>query len=254
MGVPKRFFWIRLDFKQVFDTLISSGCLKHTFRRVPLMMSLDDTRQHVLEAAGPIFAEKGFKAASVRAICDLAGANIGAVNYYFRSKEQLYIETVRLAYESCAGAAPMPTWPAGTPAGDRLRAFIRVFLTRLLNRDRPAWHTLLILREVSNPTPGACSEFVSNFVRPTFDVLQSILHDLLPAEVPQEKRHLVGASIVGQCLHYLHARHVLPLLVGEEARSYDVERLTDHITEFSLAALRGLYPRAAAKKAHGART
>jgi AcrR family transcriptional regulator len=215
----------------------------------------DDTRQRVLEAAGPIFAEKGFKAANVREICDQAGANIGAVNYYFRSKEQLYIETVRLAYESCAGSVPMPAWPAGTPAPDRLRDFVRVFLTRLLNPDRPAWHTHLIMREVSDPTPGACSEFVRNFVRPTFEVLLSILGDLLPAEVPGEKRHLIGASIVGQCLHYHHARHVMPLLLGEEVRSYDVERLTDHITEFSLAAVRGLYPGTArAKKAHGARS
>jgi AcrR family transcriptional regulator len=215
----------------------------------------DDTRQRVLEAAGPIFAEKGFKAANVRKICDQAGANVGAVNYYFRSKEQLYIETVRLAYESCAGSVPMPVWPEGTPARDRLRDFVRVFLTRLLNPDRPAWHTLLIMREVSDPTPGACSEFVHNFVRPTFEILKTILRDLLPDEVPEEKRHLIGASIVGQCLHYHHARHIMPLLLGAEARSNDVERLADHITEFSLAALRGLYPRnASAKKAHGARS
>jgi AcrR family transcriptional regulator len=207
-----------------------------------------------LEAAGPIFAEKGFKAANVREICDQAGANIGAVNYYFRSKEQLYIETVRLAYESCANSAPMPAWPDGVPARQRLRDFVRVFLTRLLSPDRPAWHTLLIMREVADPTPGACNEFVHHFVRPTFEVLLSILRDLLPAEVPEEKRHLIGASIVGQCLHYHHSRHVMPLLLGKEAGPNDVELLTDHVTEFSLAAVRGLYPRTAgAKKAHGAR-
>jgi AcrR family transcriptional regulator len=219
------------------------------------MTSPDDTRRRLLEAAGPIFAEKGFKAANVRQICEEACANIGAVNYYFRSKEQLYIETVRLAYESCAGSVPMPVWPEGTPAQDRLRDFVRVFFARLLNPDRPAWHTSLIMREVSDPTPGACSEFVRNFVRPTFEVLLSILHDLLPTEVPKEKRHLIGASIVGQCLHYLHARHVMPMLLGEETLSYDVGRLAGHVTEFSLAALRGMYPRpAGAKKAHGARS
>jgi AcrR family transcriptional regulator len=227
----------------MFETLVS-----RTAMTIP-----DDTRQRVLEAAGPIFAEQGFKAANVRAICEQAGANLGAVNYYFRSKKQLYIETVRYAYESCAGAAPLPEWPAETPARDRLRDFVRVFLTRILGRDRPAWHALLIMREVAQPTPGACSEFVSNFVRPTAETLLGILHDLLSADVPEDKRRRIVFSIVGQCLHYHHARNVIPMLFGEEAaRTLDVDRLTDHITEFSLAAIEGMYPRAGRKKAHGA--
>src|SRR6266851_2025647 len=214
------------------------------------MTEHDDTRQRVLEAAGPIFAEKGFKATNVREICEQAGANIGAVNYYFRSKEQLYIETVRYAYQSCAASVPMPDWPVATPARERLRDFVRVFLSRLLTQQRPAWHTGLIMREVSNPTPGACSEFVANFVRPTFETLLGILRDLLPDDVPMEERRLIATSIVGQCLHYHHARHVIHLLVGEEeARSHDVERLTGHIPDFSLAAIEGMFPQTGRKKA-----
>ncbi len=213
------------------------------------MAELDDTQRRIFEAAGPIFAEAGFKAATVKRICDEAGANIGAVNYYFRSKEQLYIETVRHAYESCAASAPMPQWPEGTPARVRLRDFIRVFLTRLIVQKRPDWHTRLIMREVADPTPGACSEFVSNFVRPTFNVLSSILRDLLPDEVPADKRFLIAASIAGQCLHYHHSRHVIRLLAGEETfRDLDLDRLTDHITAFSLAAIEGMYPTPAAPR------
>jgi hypothetical protein len=52
----------------------------------------------------------------------------------------------------------------------------------------------------------------------------------------------LAASVVGQCLHYHHARHVLPLLVGEEqVRGYDLETLTAHVYEFSLAGLRGVF-------------
>src|SRR5438445_461215 len=59
------------------------------------MTDNDPTRQRLLDAAGPIFAEKGCQTASVRDITDRAGVNVSAVNYYFRSKEQLYLETVR---------------------------------------------------------------------------------------------------------------------------------------------------------------
>src|SRR5947209_3396397 len=80
-----------------------------------------DTRQRVLEAAGAIFAARGFEAASVRDICDRAGANVSAVNYHFRSKEQLYVEAVRHAYESIAERVPLPAFPPGMPARQRLR-------------------------------------------------------------------------------------------------------------------------------------
>ena len=61
------------------------------------MSSPDDPRRRLLETAGQIFAEKGFDGATVREICRRAGVNIAAVNYYFRDKEQLYIEAVKSA-------------------------------------------------------------------------------------------------------------------------------------------------------------
>ena len=57
-----------------------------------------ETRNRLLNAAGEVFAEKGFKSATVRAICDRAGANIAAVNYHFGDKEHLYSEVLRFAH------------------------------------------------------------------------------------------------------------------------------------------------------------
>lgn len=47
------------------------------------------TRSRLLDAAERLFADRGFHAASVREITELAGANVAAVNYHFGSKEQL---------------------------------------------------------------------------------------------------------------------------------------------------------------------
>jgi TetR/AcrR family transcriptional regulator, regulator of cefoperazone and chloramphenicol sensitivity len=207
------------------------------------MAELDRTRRAILEAAGPLFASKGFDAVTVREITRDAGMNVAAVNYHFRSKEDLYVESVRLAAELCANATPLPTWVEDVPAEQKLRDYIRAFLTRLLRDDEPEWHRQLIMRELAQPRCGATEVFVENFVRPTFNTLLTILRDLLPAQVPAEELHLIGGSIVAQCLHQHHARHVTPLLVGpREYRSYTIERLTEHIWRFSLAALRGLHP------------
>lgn len=213
------------------------------------MPEVEDTRVRLLDAAGQLFSQRGFDGTNVRDITQAAASNLAAVNYHFGSKEALYAEAVRHAACCCDASTPMPNWPPGTPAESRLRDFIRAFLLRMLREDRPDWHRLLIFREIAEPRPGACEAFVRDFVRPTFEVLCSVLRDLVPADIPAEDLQLLCFSVVGQCLHFHHARHVLSLLVGAKVTAVDVERLTAHIYRFSLAAIQGIYP----SKAKGAR-
>ena len=54
-----------------------------------------DTRTRILDAAERLFAERGFRGTSVRAITDLAGANLAAVGYHFGSKAELLAAVIR---------------------------------------------------------------------------------------------------------------------------------------------------------------
>ena len=59
-----------------------------------------------------------------------------------------------------------------------------------------------------------------------------------PEEMPASDKFLTGLSIIGQCLHHCCAKPIIQVLAGETLyRTFDVERLTNHITRFSLAAL-----------------
>ena len=51
-----------------------------------------DTRTSLLDAAERLFAEHGVEATSVREITKAAGANQGAINYHFQSKDKLILE------------------------------------------------------------------------------------------------------------------------------------------------------------------
>jgi AcrR family transcriptional regulator len=197
----------------------------------------DDTRTRLLEAAGEVFAEKGFQAATVREICSHAGANLAAVNYYFGDKQRLYLEVVGYAHRGLA-AQPVPEFPPGTPPTEKLRRFIEQSLANLeQDAQCPEWGRRLMMREMAEPTE-ACVAVVDAFVRPKAEALQQILAELLPPETSEAQRHMIAFSIVGQCLfHRLH-RPVTAILVGEDLfRSLDIGRVADHITRFTLAAL-----------------
>jgi hypothetical protein len=123
------------------------------------------------------------------------------------------------------------------PPAEKLRGFIRGFVAKLLDKDRPAWHARLMMREMAQPTE-ACVELVRDFIRPMAEVLMGVLGELLPPETPRWKRWMTGFSIVGQCLHYVHCKQVIRRLVGEEDFAHlTAEAVADHITEFSLTAL-----------------
>jgi AcrR family transcriptional regulator len=196
----------------------------------------DDTRRRLLESAGEVFAEKGFQAATVREICSRAGANIAAVNYYFGDKHRLYVEVVRFAHQEDE-EQPLPQWPPGTPAGEKLRDFVEQMLVNLHSEHVPPWGRRLMMREMAEPTE-ACIAMMDAFVRPRAELLRRILGELLPPDVPEVDRHLIALSIVGQCLFHRVHRPIVKLLAGDRLyESFTVARLAEHITRFSLAAL-----------------
>jgi AcrR family transcriptional regulator len=56
-----------------------------------------DTRTQILDAAERLFAERGFRGTSIRAITDRAGANLAAVGYHFGSNAELWAAVARRA-------------------------------------------------------------------------------------------------------------------------------------------------------------
>jgi TetR/AcrR family transcriptional regulator, regulator of cefoperazone and chloramphenicol sensitivity len=199
------------------------------------MEAQDPTKVRLLEAAGEEFAGKGYDAARVRPICERAGANVAAINYYFGDKEQLYVEAVLDAHRCGAGGDEEISLELA-PA-QQLQCFIHHFLSRVLAIDHPDdWRHKLTLREMLHPT-SASDVVIREAIRPKFERLQGILKQLCPA-ADERKLNALSFSVIGQCLHYRMARSIAERLIGPDAfGALDLNYLTDHITSFCLAAL-----------------
>jgi len=197
------------------------------------------TRRHLLAAAAEVFAEVGFRAATVREICQRAGANIAAVNYHFGDKETLYRAVLKTTLQSAIAKYP-PDFglPARATPEQRLRVFIRSFLLRIFSKGTSAQHGKLMAREMIEPT-GALDAIVKEEIRPMSVVLLSIVGDLLGPKANEQTKHLCATSVVSQVMFYHHCRPVVMLLFPE--MKFDeaaIEHLTAHITRFSLAAIK----------------
>lgn len=198
----------------------------------------DEPREQLLNAAGEIFAERGFAGTTIRDICGRAGANVAAVNYYFRDKHGLYIEAVKRAHCSPVLLDFNALTTAST--AQKLHLFVTGMLTHLLDDSRPSWHARLMMRELAEPTE-ACTALVESYIRPQALELEKILRGVVPAQTRAEF-YMFGFSIVSQCLFYRVQRPIAELLVGPaEYTVYTVPKLAAHITHFSLLGL-GLSP------------
>lgn len=197
-----------------------------------------ETRERILAAAGAVFAEVGFRDATVREICARAGANVAAVNYHFGDKGRLYAETFERA--RCFSEAEYDRQIAaslGQPAEKRLELYIHAFVRKLLDSGRPTWHAKLMSREMIEPT-GVLDEVVQNYVKPQFDMLCGIVSEILGEGASVDLVYMSAASVIGQCLHYHHSREVATRLCPHLYNTPGVEGvIASHVTAFSLHAL-----------------
>ncbi len=196
------------------------------------------TKNRILLAAGPIFAEKGFEATTVREICEQASVNVASVNYYFGDKNLLYLETVKEARRRRAEQFPFELDDNFDAPEHQLRRFVWTILNRLVAMQTAPWEVQLLMREVMKPTE-ACRTLIEEYFRPFFNLLLQIVTQIADDDVPEHRIRQIGYSIIGQILFYRYSAEMVQLTIDadEFKRNYDIENLADHITEFSLAGI-----------------
>jgi len=219
-------------------TVVLNVGLKPLFNSIKAAGGHDETRRKLLHAAGEVFADVGYQAATVREICSRAGVNLAAVNYHFGDKLGLYTELLKITVAN-DGAPPEHALRALPPEA-ALRRFLHVMLRQMNQADRPSWHTKVMTHELAHPTP-ALDAVVEHMIKPKARVLYGIVGRIIGRPPLDPRTRMCAHSIIGQAVHYVHARPVIALLWPElKTTPTAVEEIAQHITEFSLEALKGI--------------
>jgi AcrR family transcriptional regulator len=210
-----------------------------TARRKRESATSNPTREKLLEVAGRVFADRGYQVATIREICVRAGANVAAINYHFGDKLGLYTEVLHQSVQAAQIEAVRNALDQEAPPEDILRAVIRARLRGVWRRDLPDWHVRILAHELALPTP-ALRRLVNKVARPIYKRLLDLIGAMIGLPPNDDKTRLCANSVVGQILAYVLAG---PLLAGVwpelKMTPEQVERIADHIADFSLSYLQG---------------
>jgi AcrR family transcriptional regulator len=199
-----------------------------------------ETNDRLLAAATDVFADVGYRAATLREICRRSDANIAAVNYHFRDKEQLYTAVLEHAVTAAADGLAELTPKETILPEEKLRHFIQHLIRSLLGADRPVQLLRLIAHEMVEPTP-ALDLAVEKAARPVSNILVAIVAKLLgPAAEATAVRDCVE-SIMAQCSSYHHSEAIIRRLHHLDVHDpATIEQLAEHVYRFSLGGVRAI--------------
>jgi AcrR family transcriptional regulator len=215
------------------------------------------TRGRLLDAATELFAERGFRRVTVRAICQRARANVAAVNYHFGDKQRLYREVVEAALDTVRDFADYAMRPPGAATAEqKLAHYVSAHLTREQGSSVPERSALLrqLFRHELSESTDIGAYIVEQAVKPRLRYLAAIVEELLGPGADAQTIDRCVLSIQAQCLFPVAAPAALTPLFRRTRADY--EALARHVFAFSLAGIsacraepRGRLEREAAKSA-----
>jgi len=151
-----------------------------------------ETCDRILRAAVQVFALRGFEGATLKEITELAGANIAAVNYYFRSKEELIRQVLRqlLGEVNRARDVALTAYEKAVAAGEEpglevlLDALIRPMVQASGGTSEGRAHISLLMQARSSPAAPHDLQTGSDDIHERFvAALGRLLPDLTRKEI-----------------------------------------------------------------------
>jgi AcrR family transcriptional regulator len=207
-----------------------------------LIVPENPTRDALLHAAQELFSHHGFSGVSTREIALQANVNLGAIQYHFGSKFDLYLAVMEQVMQNPDSAEHWTILSECPAAADPHQAalffarFIDGMMRSMLAESEFKSCALLVVREALRPTE-ATDIVVERYMRPNKTQLIGVLTAIQPT-VPGEQIHRTADSILGQVFHYRMFREFIERAGNTNLGDPNqVRQVADHIIIFSLRGL-----------------
>ena len=205
------------------------------------------TREKLFAAGIRIFAQRGYRDATVRDICKAAGtANINAVNYYFGSKEELYRQILEVIFSEY-DRYDVAQWDRLTPR-QQLKTMITNFCTMLYKNNAFASDiTAIFVAEMTRPSPFL-EPLVDTYNRPRIERHITMFCSLLGEGATEDMARDCLVSVAGQLFYYSFAWPVFSRLFPDYSAEERYEQWAAHVFQFSLGGIEAVRKREQLKR------
>ena len=174
-----------------------------------------DKKDHILDVAERIFSEVGYDGASTRLISGEAGVNMAMLNYYFGSKEGLYlavferkISAFRTLLQNIGSDDSISAW-------DKMERCIDNYVDRIITNN---CFQKLINRELSLNKRSEITDKMTSILMTNVYEFKKIIQDGIDngqfhSDADQE---LVVLTIFGTKNYIVNSPHIVSRLLGED--------------------------------------
>ena len=193
-----------------------------------------DKKDHILDVAEKVFADLGFDGASTRLISSEAGVNMAMLNYYFGSKEGLFlavferkIYSFRTLLQNIGNDESITSW-------DKLSKCIDNYVDRIIVNN---CFQKLINRELTISRRGELNEKISKILMVNANEIKKILEEGVKNKTFSKDidPQMVIATIFGTKNYIVNSPSVASQLLGHDISDerYMEEKLKPRIKKYT---------------------
>jgi len=181
-----------------------------------------NTKKKIIEAAIHEFAAKGYEQATTREILEQAGANVAAINYYFKGKQGLYVEVllyiVEIVREQFKDIYPQylllkATMPNPKKSREMLKVCIRKFVELICSDKFSLDLGMIYIHEYTQASPyfETLSKGLNEIY---FPIATTLLQDASEGTLTEKEANLQTVMMFSQIFSVLTRKEVILKTMG----------------------------------------
>ena len=175
---------------------------------------ITDKKEHIMNAAIELFAEKGFEGSSIRDLATRADVNVAMVNYYFGSKDKLFEAIVEHKASFMRGKLDEIEANTQLTEIEKIDAIIENYVAKILSN--PSFHRVLHQELLMGDREAMHENIIKVFVRNT-KTLRSIIEQGIKKKVFKKvDPELTMATLIGTINQVMLSKALCVMLIDRE--------------------------------------
>lgn len=194
---------------------------------------MTDKKEHIINAAIPLFAEKGFEGCSIRDLAARADVNVAMINYYFGSKDNLFVAIMEYKAQFMRGKLDEIESNTQMNEIEKIDAVIESYVDRILSQ--PFFHRILYQELLRADRKELHERIINIFVRNTTTLKKIIEQGVKKKIFKKIDAELTMATLIGTINQVMLSKAMCIMLINRE-ESFDPytdvkfrERLIKHL-------------------------